>query len=87
LETALKTAEVVVLMKVGSVYSEVWSVLKEYGLLSRSFVVERATLQSQKIYRDLSDRPTLDLHYFSLLIVQVTLPGVEMQGLARSHES
>lgn len=75
LETALNTADVVVLMKVGSVYSEVWSVLKGYGLLSRSFVVERATLPTQKIYRDLSDRPTLELHYFSLLIVQVTQAG------------
>lgn len=71
LETALATADVVVLMKVSSVYSQVWAVLKQYGLLSRSFVIERATLPSQVIYADLSDRPELDLPYFSLMIVQV----------------
>jgi len=70
LETALATADVVVLMKVSSVYSQVWSVLKRWGLLSRSFVIERATLPNQVIYADLSDRPTLELPYFSLMVVQ-----------------
>lgn len=74
LETAIATADVVVLMKVGSVYREVWSVLERHHLLARSFIVERATLPNQVIYRDLSDRPTLELHYFSLLIVQVAEP-------------
>lgn len=71
LEAVLDWAEVVVLMKVSSVYQQVWQVLQQHALLENSWVVERATLNSQVIYADLRDRPTLKLPYFSLLIVQV----------------
>ncbi|MGH2413950.1 MAG: precorrin-2 C(20)-methyltransferase [Microcystaceae cyanobacterium] len=70
LERVLQWADVVVLMKVSSVYEQVWRVLKQYHLLQRAWVVERATLPNQVIYTDLRDRPTLKLPYFSLLIVQ-----------------
>ena len=76
LETALQSADVLVLMKVSSVYEQVWPVLQQHQLLSRSYVVERATLPQQVIYADLSDRPMLQLPYFSLLIVQVAEPLV-----------
>jgi precorrin-2/cobalt-factor-2 C20-methyltransferase len=72
LETALACADVVVLMKVSSVYEQVWAVLQQHDLLQRSYVVERATLPEQIIYANLSDRRHLKLPYFSLLIVQVT---------------
>lgn len=72
LETALLQSDVVVLMKVSSVYRQVWQVLERHQLLHRSSIVERATLPEQVIYTDLSDRPSLDLPYFSILIVQVT---------------
>jgi precorrin-2/cobalt-factor-2 C20-methyltransferase len=72
LEAVLNWADVVVLMKVSSVYEQVWKVLQQRSLLSHSWVVERATLPDMVIYADLSDRPTLKLPYFSLLIVQVT---------------
>jgi precorrin-2/cobalt-factor-2 C20-methyltransferase len=72
LESILDWADVVVLMKVSSVYSEVWKVLHRRQLLENAAVVERATLPEQVIYDDLRDRPTLKLHYFSLLIVKVT---------------
>lgn len=71
LETAIATADVIVLLKVSSVYEQVWDVLNRHGLLKQSYVVERATLPEQVIYADLSDRPQLKLPYFSLLIVQV----------------
>jgi len=71
LETVLDWAEVVVLLKVSSVYEQVWKVLQQRDLLENSWVVERATLPSQVIYSDLRDRFTLKLPYFSLLIVQV----------------
>lgn len=70
LEAVLEWADVVVLMKVSSVYEQVWKVLQQRGLLSKSWVVERATLPEQVIHSDLRDRPTLKLPYFSLLIVQ-----------------
>ena len=72
LETILTWADVVVLMKVSSVYEQVWQVLHRHQLLENAFVVERATLPEQVIYEDLRDRPTLTLPYFSLLIVKVT---------------
>ena len=72
LETILDWADVVVLMKVSSVYHEVWNVLQRRQLLENACVVERATLPQQVIYDDLRDRPTLKLPYFSLLIVKVT---------------
>ena len=72
LEAVLAWADVVVLIKVSSVYEQVWQVLKRYQLLDRSWVVERATLPDQVIYQDLRDRPNLKLSYFSLLIVQLT---------------
>lgn len=71
LETVLDWADVVVLMKVSSVYEQVWKVLQQRALLSNSWVVERATLPDMVIHADISDRPTLKLPYFSLLIVQI----------------
>jgi precorrin-2/cobalt-factor-2 C20-methyltransferase len=80
LETAFKIADVVVLMKVGSVYPQVWSVLAQYQLLDHSYLVERATQESQVIYRGLRDRPNLQLPYFSLLIVQVWAAKMESRS-------
>ncbi len=71
LEAVLDWADVVVLMKVSSVYEQVWQVLQQRSLLSSSWVVERATLPEMVIYANLSDRPHLKLPYFSLLIIQV----------------
>ena len=71
LEAVLEWADVVVLMKVSSVYEQVWKVLQQRDLLDSSWVVERATLPQQTIYDNLRDRPTLKLPYFSLLIVQL----------------
>ncbi|MEQ8384666.1 MAG: precorrin-2 C(20)-methyltransferase [Coleofasciculus sp. A1-SPW-01] len=72
LETILEWADVVVLMKVSSVYEQVWQVLHRRQLLDTAWVVERATLPDQVIYHDLRDRPTLKLPYFSIMIVNVT---------------
>ena len=70
LETALKTGEVVVLMKLKSVYEQVWKILEKRDLLDQSYVVEWATLPQQVIHQGLRDKPNLNLHYFSVLIVQ-----------------
>ncbi|MEL6222398.1 MAG: precorrin-2 C(20)-methyltransferase [Cyanobacteria bacterium J06627_8] len=70
LEQALDAADVVVLMKMKSVYPDVWKILHSRHLLHCSYVVEWATWPQQKVYRDLSDRPHLDLSYFSLLVIR-----------------
>lgn len=72
LEAVLNWADVVVLMKVSSVYAQVWQVLQQRDLLNTSWVVEKATLPQQVIYSELRSHPNLQLNYFSLLIVQQT---------------
>lgn len=71
LESVLEWADVLVLMKVSSVYEQVWQVLQQRSLLKNCWVVEKATLPDMVVYSDLRDRPNLKLPYFSLLIVQV----------------
>jgi precorrin-2/cobalt-factor-2 C20-methyltransferase len=81
LETTLQWADVIVLMKVSSVYQQVWKILDRHQLLDRSYIIERATAPTQKIYHHLRDRPTLDLPYFSLLIIQVNPPDHQRGNL------
>lgn len=71
LEAVLDWADVVVLMKVSSVYAQVWKILQQRDLLENSSIVEWATLPQQAIYTDLRSHPTLQLSYFSLLVVQL----------------
>lgn len=73
LKKVLTWADVVVLLKVSSVYHQVWQILNQLNLLSHAFVVERATQPQQTIYRNLGDHPHLSLSYFSLLIIQGTI--------------
>ncbi len=74
LENVLGWAEVLVLLKVNSVYKQVWEILHRLQLLERSFIVERATQAGQVIHHNLVEKPNLDLPYFSLLIVQAEKP-------------
>ncbi|WP_421656640.1 precorrin-2 C(20)-methyltransferase [Leptothermofonsia sp. ETS-13] len=74
LKNVLRWAEVVVLLKVSSVYRQVWDVLHELELLEHSYVVERATQPGQVIHHDLVNKPNLALPYFSLLVVQAESP-------------
>lgn len=69
LEIALEQNDVVVLMKVASVYADVWQILQRRSLLAKSAVVVGATQPGEKIYRGLENHAHLKLPYFSLLIV------------------
>jgi precorrin-2/cobalt-factor-2 C20-methyltransferase len=70
LESVLTWADVVVLMKVSSVYHRVWPILQKLNLLESSSIVERATFPNQTLYQDLTPYPQLELSYFSVLIVK-----------------
>lgn len=70
LNTALDWAEVVVLLKVNSVYQKVWQILQQRNLLASTWIVEKATFPEQKIYQDLTRYPQLDLAYFSIALIQ-----------------
>ena len=69
LNTALDHTDILVLMKVASVYPAVWQILQQRNLLPHSRVIVRATQPNQQVYRTLEKYPTLQLPYFSLLIV------------------
>lgn len=71
LETALDWADVVVLLKVSSVYRQVWQILRERNLLQSSWIIEKASFPDQIIYGNLKQYPQLKLSYFSLLLIQV----------------
>ncbi|MGD1896710.1 MAG: precorrin-2 C(20)-methyltransferase [Phormidesmis sp.] len=70
LEAILDWAEVVVLMKVSSVYDQVWKILAKRQLLAHSYVVENATRKNQTTYTGLDHHPNLKLPYFSIMIVK-----------------
>lgn len=69
LEEVLTWAQVVVLLKVNSVYEQVWQVLQKRNLLHQAWVVEKASFSEQIIYNNLSKYPSLKLSYFSILII------------------
>lgn len=71
LEQVLRWADVIVLLKVSSVYDQVWNSLQRLDLLDNAFIVERATQPEQKIYKNLRHHRHLSLSYFSLMIIQV----------------
>ena len=70
LDQALDWAEVTVLLKVNSVYPQVWALLQRRQLLHQSSVVVRASQPDQEIYDDLSRYPELQLPYFSLMVIR-----------------
>jgi len=69
LSTALRWAEVVVLMKVASVYETVWQYLAEQNLLDRASLVAWVGGERQTILPNLVDAVDYKPHYFSLLII------------------
>ncbi len=70
LENVLDWAEVVVLLKVSSVYSQVWPVLQRRNLFKSSWIVEKATFPDCKVYSNLENHPQLQLSYFSVLMIK-----------------
>jgi precorrin-2/cobalt-factor-2 C20-methyltransferase len=73
LENIIKQTDILVLMKVTSVYSQVWDILQQFNLLEQASIVEWATLPQQKIYHGLSQHPQLKLSYFSLMVIQTEI--------------
>ena len=68
LEAVLDWAETVVLLKVNSVYQQVWRILQQRNLLASSWIVERATFPEQKIYRNLEKISSIEIVLFFFVI-------------------
>ncbi|MEM9136029.1 MAG: precorrin-2 C(20)-methyltransferase [Cyanobacteria bacterium P01_F01_bin.42] len=83
LPTLRDWADVLVLMKVGSVYQQVWEQLHRLNLLSVSALVIQASQPQQKIVKNLTHHQDLSPPYFSLLVVRLNpnsvLSGVSLQ--------
>ncbi|MGI0479232.1 precorrin-2 C(20)-methyltransferase [Geminocystis sp. CENA526] len=73
-EEALDWGDVIVLMKVASVYDQVWQILAQRNLLDRAYIVEKATTDEEKVYHGLRHYPKLKLSYFSIVIIFVNRP-------------
>ncbi len=69
-------ADVLILMKVGSVYQQVWDLLKSLNLLANSALVIEASHPQQQIVKDLTHYRDLSPPYFSLMVVRVTPTSV-----------
>ena len=67
---ALEWADVVVLMKVASVFDQVWQTLQDLGLLEQASLVEQVGSSEEKQYPSLVDLADHKPPYFSILIVR-----------------
>jgi precorrin-2/cobalt-factor-2 C20-methyltransferase len=76
LEAALGWADVIVLMKVGSVFTQVWTLLQQKGLLKQAQLVEwvgwNAVERQEQIFPNLLNLQHYTPPYFSILIVRQT---------------
>lgn len=71
LEQVCGWADTVVLLKVRSVYPQVWQTLERLQLLHHTVVVTWATTPKQRIYRNLTPDLYLELPYFSIMIIRI----------------
>ena len=70
LKDILSKFDCVVLMKVHRVMQRLVGVLEELNLLDKAVLVERTSLEDQRIRHDLKAAATEKLHYFSTMIVR-----------------
>ncbi|MBO9997622.1 MAG: precorrin-2 C(20)-methyltransferase [Cyanobacteria bacterium SID2] len=72
LENVLDWTEVLILMKVGSVFGKVWTILEKKNLLDRSSLVEWVGWDTQKVFENIQNLKDYQPPYFSILIVRKT---------------
>ena len=68
--SALDWADVVVLMKVASVFGQVWQTLQDLDLLEQASLVEQVGSSAEKQYPSLVNLADHKPPYFSILIVR-----------------
>ncbi|MBM9603674.1 precorrin-2 C(20)-methyltransferase [Desulfopila inferna] len=70
LKEILENFDCVVLMKVHRVMPRLVGLFEELNLLDKAVLVERTSLQEQRIRRDLQQAALEEIHYFSTMIVR-----------------
>jgi precorrin-2/cobalt-factor-2 C20-methyltransferase len=66
----LELSDNVVFMKVYRVMDRLVSLLDEMGLVEKAVLVERCSLDDQKIWTDVREAVGQDIHYFSTMVVR-----------------
>jgi precorrin-2/cobalt-factor-2 C20-methyltransferase len=66
----LALSDVVVFMKVYKVMERLVNLLEELGLVDNAVLVERCSLDDQKIWTDVREAVGHDIHYFSTMLVR-----------------
>ncbi|PHR26471.1 MAG: precorrin-2 C(20)-methyltransferase [Desulfotalea sp.] len=66
----LALSDVVVFMKVCKVMDKLVALLDELGLVEKAVLVEKCSLEDQKIWRDVRQAVGQKIHYFSTMIVR-----------------
>lgn len=70
LREILEQFDAVVFMKVHKAMERLVPLLEELGLLDKAVLVERTSMDGQKVLRDLKAAMNAELHYFSTMIVR-----------------
>lgn len=66
----LNLCDVAVFMKVHTVMDRLVGLLDELGLADRAVLVERSSLEDQKIWKNVRDAVGQEIHYFSTMVVR-----------------
>ena len=70
IKVIMRWADVIVLLKVSSVYIQIWDILKSLNLLHKTSLIIRATQLEERVYKDLTNHRYLSISYFSLMVIQ-----------------
>ena len=70
LRLVLQNSATIAFMKVHNDLERLVPLLKEFDLIDKAVLIERAGMADQRIYRDLRNAMPENLHYFSTLIVR-----------------
>ena len=73
IEARLKVADSAVLMKLGRTLPKVRRVLERLGRLDQSWLVERATMEGERVI-PMTDDAVEDAGYFSIVVVPCPTP-------------
>lgn len=73
----LELSDVVVFMKVHKVMPRLVNLLEEMGLVENAVLVERCSLDDQRIWTDIREAVGRELHYFSTMVVRKNSESAE----------
>lgn len=71
-------AEAAAFMKVGKAMKRLVPLLEELGLIDNAVLIERCSLENQRIWRDIRLAVDEELHYFSTLVVRSAKEGTTL---------